>query len=563
MARPEAHEHPELPGLTFVRSLGTGGYAEVHLYEQVNTRMRVAVKVLFAEQLTQRARQQFEAEARAMAELADHPYIVQVFQADVTADGRPYLVMKYYPQRNLAERAREERLSVPEVLQIGIRITCAVETAHRAGILHRDIKPHNILTSQYGEPGLTDFGIATRGPVDGADESQGLSVPWSAPEVVYAMSPGDRTADVYSLGATLWHLLAGHSPFEIAGGDNTTVALMRRIREAPVPRTGRDDVPASLERLLAQTMAKEPRDRPQTAMQLARALQAIEAEQRWAPTALVVLDEDEEPRRARADGPSGQPQEQDDDATRRRQPKVVAAQAPPVSTPPSALPPSALPSAEAPPIEPAPAAVASNATPGAPAARLRTVPQPGSAGANGTDPGPGRRERQGMMKAPDDPPTVRRPVTVGPSPANDGQAESAAEGAERGSRRRTLVLVAGLVVGVAAVAAVAVMPGGHPAAHLDAGAATSSPPPPTLALVAPSGPVVTGSRVDASSVRFTWTEANPQPGDRFYWKELGGTMQQATSSSVTLPAPAPGQACIIVEVVRGPTYADSPLTCAG
>lgn len=152
MARTVQDEPPALAGHTFVRRLGAGGYAEVFLYEQNNTHLRVAVKVLFKENLTDRIREQFAAEANAMAELADHPNIVQVFQADVTSDGRPYLVMKYYPQLNLAARARAERLSVPEVLQIGVRISCAVETAHRVGILHRDIKPANILTSQYGEP---------------------------------------------------------------------------------------------------------------------------------------------------------------------------------------------------------------------------------------------------------------------------------------------------------------------------------------------------------------------------------------------------------------------------
>lgn len=133
MSRPVESDPPNLPGLTFVRRLGRGGYAEVFLYEQANTHMRIAVKILFKEHLSDRTLEQFAAEANAMAELADHPYIVQVFQADVTSDGRPYLVMKYYPQRNLALRAKVEQLSVPEVLQIGVRITCAVETAHRAG----------------------------------------------------------------------------------------------------------------------------------------------------------------------------------------------------------------------------------------------------------------------------------------------------------------------------------------------------------------------------------------------------------------------------------------------
>ena len=151
---------PELPGLLYIAPLGSGGYSDVYLYEQQMPRMKVAVKVLAAHGLAEQARHQFSAEANAMAQLADHPHIVQVFRADISPDGRPFLVMKYYPQPNLAQRARGERFSVPDVLRIGIQVASAVEAAHRIGILHRDIKPANILTGQYGTLGLTDFGIA-------------------------------------------------------------------------------------------------------------------------------------------------------------------------------------------------------------------------------------------------------------------------------------------------------------------------------------------------------------------------------------------------------------------
>jgi serine/threonine protein kinase len=200
-------------------------------------RMRVAVKVLAAAGLSDEGRRRFTAEANAMAVLADHPYIVQVFRAGLTEDGRPFLVMKYYPQRNLAARAKLERLSVPEVLAIGVRIACAVETAHRAGILHRDIKPANILTSQYGEPGLTDFGIATTKD-ETTGSAEGMSIPWSPPEVVFATAPADARSDIYSLGATLWHLLVGRSPFDVPGGDNSSFAMRRRIREQPRRSSG-------------------------------------------------------------------------------------------------------------------------------------------------------------------------------------------------------------------------------------------------------------------------------------------------------------------------------------
>ena len=220
---------PALPGYRFLEHLGSGGYSQVYLYEQDMPRRKVAVKVLNEPGQTAAARRQFTAEANAMAGLADHPNIVQVFQAALTADGRPYLVMQYYSRPNLSVRARREHFSVAEVLRIGIQIGSAVETAHRNGILHRDIKPHNILTGQFNAPALTDFGIAT---AKGAGGAEGMSVPWSPPEVLFGTSDGDERADVYSLGATLWHLLAGRSPFEEPGGDNTAFGLMRRISAA-------------------------------------------------------------------------------------------------------------------------------------------------------------------------------------------------------------------------------------------------------------------------------------------------------------------------------------------
>ena len=97
---------PKIPGLVFVQPLGSGGYADVFLYEQQSPRMPVAVKVLKSEGLTDALRQQFVEEADTMAALGDHPYIVQVFRSGTSDDGRPYLVMKYYPPPNLVMRAR-------------------------------------------------------------------------------------------------------------------------------------------------------------------------------------------------------------------------------------------------------------------------------------------------------------------------------------------------------------------------------------------------------------------------------------------------------------------------
>lgn len=283
---------PDLEGLDYVQPLGSGGYADVYLYEQQMPRMKVAVKVLKTEGLTPTIQQQFIDEANTMAQLADHPYIVQVFRAGTSGDGRPFLVMKYYPPPNLAQRARTARFSVEEVLRTGIQLASAVETAHRAGVIHRDIKPANVLVSQYGSPGLTDFGIAGRGgALEEVDEDLGVSVPWSPPEVLFGHSNGDARADVYALSATLWQLLVGRSPFEVPGGNNSAFELMPRIRSTPPPSTGRADVPQSLERLLAQAMSKNPLARPASAIEFARSLQQIEQEERFSRTAIVVLDE--------------------------------------------------------------------------------------------------------------------------------------------------------------------------------------------------------------------------------------------------------------------------------
>ena len=337
---------PKIPGLVFVQPLGSGGYADVFLYEQQSPRMPVAVKVLKSEGLTDALRQQFVEEADTMAALGDHPYIVQVFRSGTSDDGRPYLVMKYYPPPNLAMRARAERFSVEDVLRTGIQLASAVETAHRAHITHRDIKPANVLISAYGAPGLTDFGIAGRGARDGdveveATDDVGVSVPWAPPEVLYGQSNGDERSDVYSLAATLWQLLVGRSPFEVPGGDNSAYALMPRIRSTAPPRTGRQDVPAGLERLLAQAMAKDPSHRPASALEFARALQAVEQQQRLARTPIVVLDEQGHTTLvSQTQGsPTGRGGDEDD-RTRIKAPQTVVAQpaAPAVSSPaPSAL----------------------------------------------------------------------------------------------------------------------------------------------------------------------------------------------------------------------------------
>lgn len=276
MARRLPSTPPTLPGFTFVRVLGAGGFADVFLYEQNMPRRQVAVKVLLAEVVTPRLRRMFEAEANVMARLSAHPSILTIHQAGVSADGRPYLVMELCsPVLGLRRGAP---LAVPDALRIGVQIAGAVQTAHDSGVLHRDIKPTNILMTAYGHPVLSDFGIAAAVGAAESPEGVGLSVPWSAPEVVLDETAGTVASEVYALAATLYTLLAGRSPFEPVEGTASGAELVTRITRGRPGALGREDVPASLERLLVAALSRRPASRPVSAAELARGLQAVETE---------------------------------------------------------------------------------------------------------------------------------------------------------------------------------------------------------------------------------------------------------------------------------------------
>ncbi|MDD7946017.1 serine/threonine-protein kinase [Microbacterium sp. NE2HP2] len=270
---------PGLAGFTYVRPLGTGGFADVFLFEQNLPRRPVAVKVLLEDIVDESLLRMFNAEADVMARLSSHPSILTIYEASISSDGRPYIVMEYCPT-SLTNRYRREVIPVAEVLQLGVKIGSALETAHRSGLLHRDIKPSNILITTFGTPVLSDFGIAAAisGRSDG-DEVFAMSVPWSAPEIIDERISGSVTAEVWGLGATLYSLLAGRSPFERAGsGQNSREQLKSRIRKASYTPIGRGDVPERLEQVLARAMSRDPGARQATAADLAHDLQLVQHE---------------------------------------------------------------------------------------------------------------------------------------------------------------------------------------------------------------------------------------------------------------------------------------------
>jgi serine/threonine protein kinase len=277
VARRLPSQPPVLPGFSHIHVLGSGGFADVFLYEQNMPRRQVAVKVMLSEVVNDQVRQMFQAEANLMAQLSAHPSILTVYQASVSSDGRPYLVMELCSS-SLSARYRSERLPVTEVLRIAVKIGSAIETAHRAGVLHRDIKPSNILMTAYGHPVLADFGIAATVTDTKDQEMVGMSIPWSAPEVLMDETPGSVASEVWSLAATVYSLLAGRSPFEIPGDSNKSTDLISRINRAKPQPIGRADVPANLETLLNVAMSRKVENRPATVLELVREFQAIETE---------------------------------------------------------------------------------------------------------------------------------------------------------------------------------------------------------------------------------------------------------------------------------------------
>lgn len=516
---------PDLPGFTYVDLLGSGGFADVYLYEQQLPKRRVAVKVLLTDRMSSGSVEEFTAEANVMAMLSTHPAIVTIYQAGVANDGRPYLVMEYCPRPNLQVRYRREPFSIAESLRVGVQVAAAVETAHRAGVLHRDIKPANILVTEYNRPALTDFGIAST--TNAAAESAGLSIPWSPPESFADVPRSDPRSDVYALGATVYTLLAGRSPFELAGQRNGAAELIHRIETLPLPALGRADVPASLQRVLERAMAKAPADRYESALAFARALQTVQIELSHSVTPIDILDDQI---------PDDIEEDEDDGLTRVR--GVVSIN--PETTPAAGM---TRPSAKT-----APSAGYAPRFDAAPV-ETETVARPAPAAAPSAYEQTLRRDHVGLPVSLDE--TIVRP------PASDPLTREDDTDAAPPRRRRT-----GLWIGLGAAALVIVavivgvsLPGMLSGTTQEQPAPTaSSKPQDPISAVVPQVEDVTGAAAEGG-VKFTWTNPDPQEGDSYIVESVSLTdttsePQSVDAAELVVPAAASGQTCIEVSLVR-------------
>jgi serine/threonine protein kinase len=230
-----AGEDPvHIPGYDDFVEIGRGGFAVVYRARQTRLRRLVAVKVLNGGDPSPAALARFEHECAAIGALSGHRNVVAVHDAGTTDDGRPYLTMEYLPGGSLAEHLTRGPLPVGEALSIGAQLADALSAAHAAEVLHRDVKPENVLLGDDGTPKLADFGIAV--VADAHQTATGVvigTVLHSAPEVL----SGERatvSADVYSLASTVFTLIHGTAAF--AGAHDEGVApIMYRVVHAPVP----------------------------------------------------------------------------------------------------------------------------------------------------------------------------------------------------------------------------------------------------------------------------------------------------------------------------------------
>ncbi|MEU7743996.1 protein kinase [Nonomuraea sp. NPDC049158] len=280
----------DAPGYRVLDQAGQGGFAIVYRAYQERLDRIVALKVLSVDRVDQRTMRRFQRELQLTGRLTGHPNVVTVFDTGVTRSGKPYIAMDFFENGSLRDKVRKEGpLQVPDVLRAGVKLAGALAAVHEAGVLHGDIKPQNILISRYGEPAVADFGVAR--VVDSAEISataQAFTPLHAAPEVLTGQ-PHSASSDIYSLGSTLYHLLAGQPAFH-SPTDPSIAPLMYRVLSADPPPINRADVPPVVFETVLRAMAKQPEVRYGSAREFAQRLRQVQTELGLPVTDLVGQD---------------------------------------------------------------------------------------------------------------------------------------------------------------------------------------------------------------------------------------------------------------------------------
>ncbi|HET6875960.1 MAG TPA: serine/threonine-protein kinase [Jatrophihabitans sp.] len=265
-----------------VRPLHTGERFSVYRVRETATRRPAVVKVPKRDGGTWLS-EVLDREAAVLAAIGAHPNIVTLYQRFELDDGRPALLLEHCPRSVVDDLRDGGRLALQETVALGVKLAGALETVHKAGFVHCDVRPANVLVTRSGEPVLSGFDECVR-----ATDPPGalhVTTPHTAPELLEGRQATPRT-DVYGLAATLYELVAGQAAFRAYAGESPATVAVRVLSGRAKPIVS-PDIPLDVSDLLTWALAPEPAARPPGPTWLAEELGRIERRQGWPRTALV------------------------------------------------------------------------------------------------------------------------------------------------------------------------------------------------------------------------------------------------------------------------------------
>lgn len=262
---------PFVPGMSGLSVMARGGYATVYRATQDSVGREVAIKVENRTLDNHRDQARFLREAKAAGRMSSHPHVVDLFDVGVTVDQHPYLIMELCDGSYL-DRMRVSPLDAAETRDLGTKIADALVHSHAAGVLHRDVKPANILYSHFNPAVLADFGLAVLGEMRDSSVTLEVLTPAYAPPEMFSHAEPSGAVDVYALCATLYAVMAGRPPRWESDRSPSLITLMELFNR-PIPDL--PNVPRSLTEVLRYGMANDPRARP-TAEQLRDLLNGLQ-----------------------------------------------------------------------------------------------------------------------------------------------------------------------------------------------------------------------------------------------------------------------------------------------